>query len=86
MKDAREVNRGNRNTSLSGDSGMDSTEASAWTFMKPEWRHVPRITGDQPQPYPAEARLPSIAQMVLRIGSRQSSGEKPRDADTPMME
>lgn len=43
MKDTQQASHGSRNTSLSGASDMQSTEASAWTFMTTEWRNVLRI-------------------------------------------
>ncbi len=43
MRDTLEQSHGNRETSLSGANGMESTEASAWAFMKIAWRNVPRI-------------------------------------------
>ncbi len=43
MRDTQEPSRGNRETSLSGTSDMESIAASAWTFLKMEWRSVLRI-------------------------------------------
>jgi len=43
MRDTLEPSLGNRETSVSGTSDMESTEASAWTFMKTERRRAPRI-------------------------------------------
>ena len=43
MRDTQEPSRGNREPGLSGTSDMESTEASAWTFMKMAWRDVPFI-------------------------------------------
>ena len=43
MRDTQEPSRGNRDTSLSGGSEMESIEASECTFMKTEWRNGPRI-------------------------------------------
>jgi len=43
MRDTQKPSLGNRETSLSGASYTESTDASAWTFMKTEWRNVPRI-------------------------------------------